>query len=419
MFGYPNPVQPERFHLPRSLCPHPLWQGVSSVGGSPYLLGQKPNELPVWQDVLSKGKYVATEKSNKDTVNEKATTERQKALDTALAQIERQFGKGSVMKMSDRANQVVEVIPTGSIALDIALGIGGLPRGRIVEIYGPESSGKTTLTLHAIANAQKLGGICAFIDAEHAFDAEYAKKLGVDIDALLVSQPDTGEQALEIMDMLIRSGALDLVVVDSVAALVPRAEIEGEMGDSHMGLQARLMSQALRKITGALHQSKTTAIFINQLREKIGVFFGSPETTTGGKALKFYASVRLDIRRIETLKDGQDAVGNRTRVKVVKNKMAPPFKQAEFDIIYGTGISREGSLIDMGVDIGIVKKSGAWYTYEADQLGQGKENARTFLLDNPDLSNEIESKIRAHFVPIVVDADLIAAIDEATAEVDF
>ena len=362
---------------------------------------------------------MATEKSSKDSVNEKATTERQKALDTALAQIERQFGKGSVMKMSDRANQIVEVIPTGSIALDIALGIGGLPRGRIVEIYGPESSGKTTLTLHAIANAQKAGGICAFIDAEHAFDAEYAKKLGVDIDALLVSQPDTGEQALEIMDMFIRSGALDLVVVDSVAALVPRAEIEGEMGDSHMGLQARLMSQALRKITGALHQSKTTAIFINQLREKIGVFFGSPETTTGGKALKFYASVRLDIRRIETLKDGQDAVGNRTRVKVVKNKMAPPFKQAEFDIIYGTGISREGSLIDMGVDIGIVKKSGAWYTYEADQLGQGKENARTFLLDNPDLSNEIESKIRAHFVPIVVDADLIAAIDEATAEVDF
>jgi len=364
---------------------------------------------------------VATEKSNKanEAAQEKATSERQKALDTALAQIERQFGKGSVMKMSDRHNQIVEVIPTGSIALDIALGIGGLPRGRIVEIYGPESSGKTTLTLHAIANAQAAGGICAFIDAEHAFDAEYAKKLGVDIDALLVSQPDTGEQALEIMDMLIRSGALDLVVVDSVAALVPRAEIEGEMGDSHMGLQARLMSQALRKVTGALHQSKTTAIFINQLREKIGVFFGSPETTTGGKALKFYASVRLDIRRIETLKDGQDAVGNRTRVKVVKNKMAPPFKQAEFDIIYGTGISREGSLIDLGTEVGIVKKSGAWYTYEADQLGQGKENARTFLIDNPDLANEIEAKIRAHFVPIEVDADLIAAIDEATAEVDF
>jgi recombination protein RecA len=282
----------------------------------------------------------------------------------------------------------------------MALGIGGLPRGRIVEIYGPESSGKTTLTLHAIASAQKLGGICAFIDAEHAFDAEYAKKLGVDIDALLVSQPDTGEQALEIMDMLVRSGALDLVVVDSVAALVPRAEIEGEMGDSHMGLQARLMSQALRKITGALHQSKTTAIFINQLRDKIGVFFGSPETTTGGKALKFYASVRLDIRRIETLKDGQESVGNRTRVKVVKNKMAPPFKQAEFDL-------------------GIVKKSGAWYTYEGDQLGQGKENSRNFLLDNPDLANDIESKIRASFVPVEVDAALIAEIDEAVAEVDF
>ena len=360
---------------------------------------------------------VAAEKANKS--DEKVTNDRQKALDTALAQIERQFGKGSVIKMSERQNQIVEVIPTGSIALDIALGIGGIPRGRVVEIYGPESSGKTTLTLHAIANAQKAGGICAFIDAEHAFDAEYAKKLGVDIDALLVSQPDTGEQALEIMDMLIRSGALDLVVVDSVAALVPRAEIEGEMGDSHMGLQARLMSQALRKITGALHQSKTTAIFINQLRDKIGVFFGSPETTTGGKALKFYASVRLDIRRIETLKDGTESVGNRTRVKVVKNKMAPPFKQAEFDIIYGTGISREGSLIDLGVEIGIVKKSGAWYTYEADQLGQGKENSRTFLIDNPDLANEIEGKIRAHFVPIEVDAELVAAIDEATAEVDF
>ncbi len=357
---------------------------------------------------------MATEKAN-----EKASNDRSKALDTALAQIERQFGKGAVMKMSERANSVVEVIPTGSISLDIALGIGGLPRGRVVEIYGPESSGKTTLALHAIANAQRAGGIAAFIDAEHAFDAEYAKKLGVDIDALLVSQPDTGEQALEIMDMLIRSGALDIVVVDSVAALVPRAEIEGEMGDSHMGLQARLMSQALRKITGALHQSKTTAIFINQLREKIGVFFGSPETTTGGKALKFYASIRLDIRRIETLKDGTDAVGNRTRVKVVKNKMAPPFKQAEFDILYGVGISREGSLLDLGVDIGIVKKSGAWYTYEGDQLGQGKENSRNFLLDNPDLANDIESKIRTHYVPTPIDPALVAAVDEATAEVDF
>jgi recombination protein RecA len=350
---------------------------------------------------------------------EKANNDRAKALDTALAQIERQFGKGAVMRMGERGTVLVEVIPTGSISLDIALGIGGLPRGRIVEIYGPESSGKTTLALHAIANAQKAGGIAAFIDAEHAFDAEYAKKLGVDIDALLVSQPDTGEQALEIMDMLIRSGALDIVVVDSVAALVPRAEIEGEMGDSHMGLQARLMSQALRKITGALHQSKTTAIFINQLREKIGVFFGSPETTTGGKALKFYASIRLDIRRIETLKDGQEAVGNRTRVKVVKNKMAPPFKQAEFDILYGVGISREGSLLDLGVEIGIVKKSGSWYTYEGDQLGQGKENSRNFLLDNPDLANDIESKIRAHFAPTPIDPDLVAAVNEATAEVDF
>ena len=354
-----------------------------------------------------------------DKASEKQSLDKAKALDTALAQIERQFGKGSVMKMGDRGPQVMEVIPTGSIALDIALGIGGLPRGRIVEIYGPESSGKTTVALHAIANAQKAGGIAAFIDAEHALDPEYAKKLGVDIDALLVSQPDTGEQALEIMDMLIRSGALDVIVVDSVAALVPRAEIEGEMGDSHMGLQARLMSQALRKITGALHKSNTTAIFINQLREKIGVFFGTPETTTGGKALKFYASIRLDVRRIETLKDGQEAVGNRTRVKVVKNKMAPPFKQAEFDIIYGVGISREGSLIDLGVEVGVVKKSGAWYTYEGDQLGQGKENSRNFLLDNPDLANEIEKKIREHYVPVVIDPELVAAIDEATSEVDF
>jgi len=360
---------------------------------------------------------MATDKADK--ASEKQSLDKAKALDTALAQIERQFGKGSVMKMGDRGPQVMEVIPTGSIALDIALGIGGLPRGRIVEIYGPESSGKTTVALHAIANAQKAGGIAAFIDAEHALDPEYAKKLGVDIDALLVSQPDTGEQALEIMDMLIRSGALDVIVVDSVAALVPRAEIEGEMGDSHMGLQARLMSQALRKITGALHQSNTTAIFINQLREKIGVFFGTPETTTGGKALKFYASIRLDVRRIETLKDGQEAVGNRTRVKVVKNKMAPPFKQAEFDIIYGVGISREGSLIDLGVEVGVVKKSGAWYTYEGDQLGQGKENSRNFLIDNPDLANEIEKRIREHYVPVAIDPELVAAIDEATSEVDF
>jgi recombination protein RecA len=323
-----------------------------------------------------------------------AGTDREKALDAALAQIERQFGKGAVMRMGERSKEPIEVIPTGSTALDVALGVGGLPRGRVVEVYGPESSGKTTLTLHAVANAQRAGGTVAFVDAEHALDPEYAKKLGVDIDQLILSQPDNGEQALEIVDMLVRSGALDLIVIDSVAALVPRAEIEGEMGDSHVGLQARLMSQALRKITSALNQSKTTAIFINQLREKIGVMFGSPETTTGGRALKFYASVRIDIRRIETLKDGTEAVGNRTRVKVVKNKVAPPFKQAEFDILYGQGISREGGLIDMGVEHGFVRKAGAWYTYEGDQLGQGKENARNFLKDNPDLANEIEKKIK-------------------------
>lgn len=325
-----------------------------------------------------------------------AANDRDKALDAALSQIERQFGKGSVMRMGAEERVAIEVIPTGSVALDIALGIGGLPRGRVVEIYGPESSGKTTVALHAIASAQKAGGIAAFIDAEHAFDPEYAKALGVDIDALLVSQPDTGEQALEIADMLVRSGALTILVIDSVAALTPRAEIEGEMGDSHMGLQARLMSQALRKMTGAISGTNTTAIFINQLRDKIGVMFGSPETTTGGKALKFYASVRLDIRRIETLKDGTDAVGNRTRVKVVKNKVAPPFKQAEFDIIFGEGISREGSLIDMGVECEIVKKSGSWYTYDGDQLGQGKENARSFLKDNPEMANEIEEKIKVN-----------------------
>ncbi len=319
--------------------------------------------------------------------------DREKALESALAQIDRQFGKGSVMRLGSDDRAPVAVIPTGSIALDVALGVGGLPRGRIVEIYGPESSGKTTLTLHAIANAQRAGGIAAFIDAEHALDPDYAQKLGVDIDQLLVSQPDTGEQALEIADMLVRSGAIDLIVIDSVAALVPKAEIEGEMGDSHVGLQARLMSQALRKLTGGLSQTGTTMIFINQLREKIGVFFGSPETTAGGKALKFYASVRLDIRRIETMKDGTEAIGNRTRVKVVKNKMAPPFKQAEFDILYGVGISREGSLIDFGVEHGLVKKSGAWYTYDGEQLGQGKENARNFLLKNTDIAAEIETKI--------------------------
>lgn len=324
----------------------------------------------------------------------KNADDRTKALEVALGQIDRQFGKGSAMRLGDQPPRKVEVIPTGSLALDIALGIGGLPRGRVVEIYGPESSGKTTVALHAVANAQKAGGIAAFIDAEHALDPEYAKRLGVDTDALIVSQPDTGEQALEIADMLIRSGALDVVVVDSVAALVPKAEIEGDMGDSHVGLQARLMSQALRKLTGALSSSGTTAIFINQLREKIGVFFGSPETTTGGKALKFYSSVRLDVRRIETLKEGTNPVGNRTRVKVVKNKMAPPFKQAEFDILYGTGISREGSIIDMAVEEGIVRKSGSWFTYEGDQLGQGKEKARQFLADNPEIADEIETKVK-------------------------
>ena len=347
-------------------------------------------------------------------------SDREKALDTALAQIDRQFGKGSIMRLGSDERAPVEVISTGSIALDVALGIGGLPKGRIVEIYGPESSGKTTVALHAIANAQKNGGTAAFIDAEHALDPVYAQALGVNIDELLVSQPDTGEQALEIADMLIRSGSIDVIVIDSVAALVPRAEIEGEMGDSHMGLQARLMSQALRKLTGALSTTGTTMIFINQLREKIGVFFGSPETTAGGKALKFYASVRLDIRRIETLKDGTEAVGNRTRVKVVKNKMASPFKQAEFDIIYGLGISREGSLLDFGVDQEIVKKSGAWYTYEGEQLGQGKENSRNYLLANPEVANEIEKKIKQKLgigVPKVV-ADLPAEVAATeTAEI--
>jgi len=353
-----------------------------------------------------------------------AVADREKALEAALAQIEKQHGKGSVMRLGEETRQPIDVIPTGSIALDVALGIGGLPRGRVVEIYGPESSGKTTVALHAIANAQAAGGICAFIDAEHALDPDYAHKLGVDTDALLVSQPDNGEQALEIADMLVRSGALDLIVIDSVAALTPRAEIEGEMGDSHVGLQARLMSQALRKMTGALNGANTTAIFINQLREKIGVMFGSPETTTGGRALKFYSSVRLDVRRIETLKDGQDMVGNRTRVKVVKNKVAPPFKQAEFDILYGQGISREGSLIDMGVEHGIIRKAGAWFTYEADQLGQGKENARNYLKQNPEVANEIEQRIMAKLgigqhADEPVSAEPVERINPVTGEVEF
>ncbi|MDO5746326.1 MAG: recombinase RecA [Actinomycetaceae bacterium] len=322
-------------------------------------------------------------------------SQRQQALDSAISQIDKQFGKGSVMRLGERTYTPIQAIPTGSIALDVALGVGGLPRGRIIEIYGPESSGKTTVALHAVASAQKAGGNAAFIDAEHALDPEYAQRLGVNTDDLLVAQPDTGEQALEITDMLVRSGGIDIIVIDSVAALVPKAEIEGEMGDSHVGLQARLMSQALRKITGALSATGTTAIFINQLREKIGVFFGSPETTTGGKALKFYSSVRLDVRRIETLKEAGVPVGNHTRVKIVKNKVAPPFKQAEFDIMYGQGISREGSIIDMGVDLKLIRKAGAWYTYGQDQLGQGKENVRTFLKDNPALADELEAKILA------------------------
>jgi recombination protein RecA len=335
----------------------------------------------------------------------------------ALGQIEKQFGKGSIMKLGERGHVGVEAIPTGALSLDIALGIGGLPRGRIVEIFGPESSGKSTLAMHVVAEAQRNGGVCAYIDAEHAMDPVYAAAIGVNVDELLISQPDTGEQALEIADMLIRSGALDVLVIDSVAALVPRAEIEGEMGDSHMGLQARLMSQALRKLTGNLNKSRTIALFINQLREKIGVMFGSPETTPGGRALKFYSSVRLDIRRVESIKDGPEVVGNRARVKVVKNKTAPPFRQAEFDIMYGKGISREGSLIDVGVDLGIVKKSGAWFTYEGEQLGQGRENVKTFLAENVDLMFEISEKIR-QAVGVGAEEDVDLTVDEEDADAD-
>ena len=332
---------------------------------------------------------------------------RAKALEAVMAQIDKNYGKGAVMRLGDKEITKTEVISTGAIALDAALGIGGLPRGRVIEIYGPESSGKTTVALHAVANVQKAGGVAAFIDAEHALDPIYAAKLGVDIDQLLVSQPDTGEQALEIMDMLVGSGAVDI----SVAALVPRAEIEGDMGDSHVGLQARLMSQALRKITGRLSATGTTAIFINQLREKIGVFFGSPETTTGGKALKFYASVRIDIRRIETLKDGANPIGNRTRAKIVKNKMAPPFKQAEFDILYGEGISVEGGILDLAVENDIVKKSGAWFTYDGEQLGQGRENVRKLLKDNPELTEELQYKVLVKLGIIEEEADEQAAAE--------
>lgn len=327
--------------------------------------------------------------------------ERDNALEMALAQIEKQFGKGSIMKLGERADLGIDAIPTGALSLDLALGIGGLPRGRIVELFGPESSGKSTLALHVVAEAQRNGGICAYIDAEHALDPVYGKAIGVNVDELLISQPDTGEQALEIADMLIRSGALDVVVVDSVAALVPRAELEGDMGDTHMGLQARLMSQALRKLTANLNRSHTIAIFINQLRDKIGVVYGSPEVTPGGRALKFYSSVRLDIRRIESIKDGAEIVGNRVRVKVVKNKVAPPFRQAEFDIGFGTGISREGALLDVAVEFGLIKKAGAWYTYEGEQLGQGRENAKAFLNDSPELMVEIGERIRLQVNPEV------------------
>ncbi|HUW02130.1 MAG TPA: recombinase RecA [Acidimicrobiales bacterium] len=342
--------------------------------------------------------------------------DRDKALEMALSQIEKAHGKGSVMKMGEKTTMDIETVSTGALALDLALGVGGLPRGRVIEIFGPEASGKSTLATHVVAEAQRNGGICAYIDAEHAMDPIYARAIGVDVDELLISQPDTGEQALEITDTLVRSGAVDVIVIDSVAALTPRAEIEGEMGDTHVGLQARLMSQALRKLTANINKTQTICIFINQLREKIGVMFGSPETTPGGRALKFYSSVRLDIRRIEALKDGVEVVGNRTRVKVVKNKVAAPFRQAEFDIMYGKGISAEGSLLDIGVDLGLVKKSGAWYTYEGEQLGQGRENSKAFLHDNPEIMVEVEDRIRKQVgIGAEPDADDDAPSDDAEA----
>ena len=342
-------------------------------------------------------------------------TDRNKALEMAIGQIEKQFGKGSIMKMGENAHMKIEAISTGAMSLDLALGVGGFPRGRVIEVFGPESSGKSTLAMHVVAEAQRTGGICAYIDAEHAMDPVYAKAIGVDIDELLISQPDNGEQALEIADMLVRSGGLDVLVIDSVAALTPRAEIEGEMGDAHVGLQARLMSQALRKLTSNLNRSRTIAIFINQLREKIGVMYGSPEVTPGGRALKFYSSVRIDIRKIEAIKDGAEIVGSRTRAKVVKNKCAPPFRQAEFDIMYGVGISREGSLLDVGVDLGIVKKSGSWYTYEGEQLGQGREKAKEFISNNPSVMAELDSKIRG---AVGINLDAVSALDGFSEEDD-
>ncbi len=348
------------------------------------------------------------------------TNERAKALEAALGQIDKQFGAGSVMRMGEKETMGIEAISTGALALDIALGVGGVPRGRVVEIFGPESSGKSTLAMHIVAEAQRNGGICAYVDAEHALDPVYAAAIGVDTDNLLISQPDTGEQALEIVDMLVRSCAVDVIVIDSVAALTPRAEIEGEMGDSHVGLQARLMSQALRKLTANLSKSNTIAVFINQLREKIGVMFGSPETTPGGRALKFYSSVRLDIRRIESIKDGAEVVGARTRVKVVKNKVAPPFKQAEFDITYGKGISREGSVLDLAVEMGIAKKSGAWFTYDGEQLGQGRENSKQFLIDNPDVMMQMSARVRdkAMAKPVEESAEGFSKADEAPIELE-
>ena len=353
---------------------------------------------------------------SKDTDMSVNTSEKQKALDAALSQIERAFGKGSIMKLNDGQKIDVETVSTGSLGLDIGLGIGGLPRGRIIEIYGPESSGKTTLALHVIAEAQKMGGTCAIVDAEHALDPGYAKKLGVDIDNLLISQPDAGEQALEITDTLVRSGALDVLVIDSVAAFVPRAELEGEMGDSHMGLQARLMSQALRKLTGSISRSRTIVIFINQIRMKIGVMFGSPETTTGGNALKFYASVRLDIRRIGAIKNKDEIVGNQTRVKVVKNKMAPPFRQIEFDIMYGEGISKTGELIDLGVAAGLVDKAGSWFSYDGQRIGQGRENVKTFMAENPEIAEKLETQIRSN-AGLIAD-DMLAGPDTAREAAD-
>ena len=371
-----------------------------------------------WRNTMSKAAKGTKTQEAQENFDARAAnnSDRVKALDTTLGQIEKQFGQGAVMKMGDKGSMSMESVPTGALALDLALGIGGMPRGRIAEIFGPEGSGKTTLATHVVAEAQRNGGICAYIDAEHAMDPVYAKAIGVDVDELLISQPDTGEQALEIADMLIRSGALDVVVIDSVAALTPRAEIEGDMGDTHVGLQARLMSQALRKLTSNLNKSKTICIFINQLREKIGVMFGSPETTPGGRALKFYSSVRLDIRRIEAIKDGTEIVGNRTRVKVVKNKCAPPFRQAEFDIMYGAGISREGSVIDLGSDLDIVKKSGAWYTYEGEQLGQGRENAKRFLTENPEVMMEITDRVWREAMPDTEES--VEAVKEEAELVD-